>query len=344
MATVSLRFCTAKVAGEGEDADPILRVGPDLGLVGVFDGMGGAGGATYDTPDGRHTGAYLASRLARDTVEGRMLELIKPEWDLDGPATAKHLHDALTSALGERLAELKAPPSALRSKLVRALPTTMALAALQRGGAATGTHSCDVFWAGDSRVYALEPETGLRQLTTDDLRSGADAMRNLRDDSVMNNCVSADTEFHVSHRRFDLSAPFVVVAATDGCFGYLRSPMHFEHLLLSTLGQARDTGAWREALQARIGAVTGDDASLALIGPGADLDGLKKLLRKRTADLERRYIEPLDGMDARITLAEQELAGLRARGAELAAELWRSYKPGYEHDQAVPEPAGKDTP
>ena len=44
MPSVSFKFCTAKVAGEGEDADPILRVGPDLGLLGVFDGMGGAGG------------------------------------------------------------------------------------------------------------------------------------------------------------------------------------------------------------------------------------------------------------------------------------------------------------
>ena len=57
MPSVSFKFCTAKVAGEGEDADPILRVGPDLGLLGVFDGMGGAGGRVYDTPDGRHTGA-----------------------------------------------------------------------------------------------------------------------------------------------------------------------------------------------------------------------------------------------------------------------------------------------
>ena len=118
MPRVSFKFCTAKVAGEGEDADPILRVGPDLGLLGVFDGMGGAGGRVYDTPDGRHTGAYIASRFARNVVERLMLELIKPEWNLDGPATASELQRVLASSLAARLAELKAPATTLRPKLV----------------------------------------------------------------------------------------------------------------------------------------------------------------------------------------------------------------------------------
>jgi hypothetical protein len=50
MPSVSFKFCTAKVAGEGEDSDPILRVGPDLGLLGVFDGMGGAGAGCTTRP------------------------------------------------------------------------------------------------------------------------------------------------------------------------------------------------------------------------------------------------------------------------------------------------------
>jgi hypothetical protein len=115
MPSVSFKFCTAKVAGEGEDSDPILRVGPDLGLLGVFDGMGGAGGRVYDTPDGRHSGAYIASRFARNVVERLMLELIKPEWNLDGPATAGELHRVLASSLAARLADLNAPETTLRS-------------------------------------------------------------------------------------------------------------------------------------------------------------------------------------------------------------------------------------
>jgi serine/threonine protein phosphatase PrpC len=342
MPSVSFRFCTAKVAGEGEDADPILRVGPNLGLLGVFDGMGGAGGRVYDTPDGRHTGAYIAARFARNVVERLMLELIKPEWDLDGPATAAELQRVLASSLAARLAELKAPETTLRSKLVKALPTTMTLAVLQRTDPAAGTYACHLFWAGDSRAYVADREAGLMQLTTDDLRSGGDAMRNLTDDSAMSNAISADTDFHVNHRQVELQAPFLLLCATDGCFAYVRSPMHFEQLLLSTLGAARDVSDWQQALEAAVTAVTGDDAALALLGLGTDLAGFKRLFKDRAAELQRRYIDPLDDLEREVQLAEQELAGLRARRAALGAELWGAYKPGYERHLAAPEPAGEE--
>jgi serine/threonine protein phosphatase PrpC len=344
MPSVSFKFCTAKVAGEGEDADPILRVGPDLGLLGVFDGMGGAGGRVYDTPDGRHTGAYIASRFARNVVERLMLELIKPEWHLDGPAAAAELQRVLASSLAARLAELNAPETTLRSKLVKALPTTMTLAVLQRTDLAASRYACHLFWAGDSRAYVVDPEAGLMQLTTDDLRSGADAMRNLTDDSVMSNCISADTEFHVNHRHVELRAPFLLLCATDGCFAYVRSPMHFEHLLLSTLQDARDAESWRRALEGAVTAVTGDDAALALLGSGADLGGFKRLFKDRTAELRRRFIDPLDELDGKVQRAEQELAGLRARGAELGAELWAAYKPAYERYLADEAPAAEEAP
>ena len=46
---LSFGFNLGKVAGQGEDSDPILRDGRELGLVAVFDGMGGAGGTVYET-------------------------------------------------------------------------------------------------------------------------------------------------------------------------------------------------------------------------------------------------------------------------------------------------------
>ncbi len=85
----------------------------------------------YETSDGPRTGAYLASRLTRDVVEQRMVALLDPEWNLDGAAAAD-LQRSVQAALRARLVELNAPASGLRSRLRRALPTTMALAALQR--------------------------------------------------------------------------------------------------------------------------------------------------------------------------------------------------------------------
>jgi hypothetical protein len=271
-----------------------------------------------------------------------MLELIKPEWNLDGPGTAAELHRVLASSLAARLAELKAPETTLRSKLVKALPTTMTLAVLQRADPAASSYGCHLFWAGDSRAYVADPEAGLMQLTTDDLRSGGDAMRNLSDDSVMSNCVSADTEFHINHRQVELQAPFLVLCATDGCFAYVRSPMHFEQLLLSSLQAARDTTGWQQALEARVTAVTGDDAALALLGLGADLGGFKQLFKDRAAELQHRYIDPLEELEGQVRRAEQQLAELRASRAELGGELWGAYKPGYERYQAAEAPAGEE--
>jgi serine/threonine protein phosphatase PrpC len=327
--TISLSFNLGRIPDQGEDSDPILRDGPDLGLVAVFDGMGGAGGTVYETPEGRRTGAYLASRLARDVVERRMLELLEPDWNLNGRAAASDLHRSVQQALRERLEELHAPPSGLRSRLLRALPTTMALVALQRTQPGGPVWGCHVLWAGDSRAYVFEP-AGARQLTTDDLRDPGDALANLRRDSVVSNAISADTDFHVNYRKVELRAPFFVVCATDGCFGYVRTPMHFEHMVLSQLENARSTEAWSSSLQAEIAAVTGDDAAMSVLGVGAGFKEFQKLFAPRATELGRDFIGPLDELSIAITRAEQELEALRSRQLAETAESWSRYKPEYE--------------
>src|SRR5437879_2179910 len=64
-------FCVEQKPGEGEDADPLVSISSlwDHGLIGVFDGMGGAGSAVHMYRGVKHTGAYIASRLAREVVE-----------------------------------------------------------------------------------------------------------------------------------------------------------------------------------------------------------------------------------------------------------------------------------
>jgi hypothetical protein len=158
-------------------------------------------------------------------------------------------------------------------------------------------------------------------------------MANLREDSVVSNAMSADTDFVVQHRRVELTAPFLVIAATDGCFGYVPSPMHFEHLVLAALRDAPDTDGWSAAVQATVSAVTGDDAAMATLGVGADRDGFQKLFAQRTAELERRWITPLDDLDTELREQERKLTELRAAQRERQAALWAAYKPGYEEYQ-----------
>ena len=327
--TISFAFNLGKIPDQGEDSDPILRDGPDLGLLGVFDGMGGAGGTVYETPEGRRTGAYLASRIARDVVEQRMLDLLEPDWHLNGKAAARNLQHSVQQALKQRLQELNPAPSGLRSRLIRALPTTMAVVALQRTQPGGPTWAGHVFWAGDSRAYVFESR-GASQLSTDDLRDPGDALANLRRDSVVSNALSADTEFHINYRRVELRSPFLVVCATDGCFGYVRTPMHFEYLVLSHLLEARSTEAWSSALQAEIAAVTGDDAAMSTLGVGADLKEFQKLFSPRVGELASDFIEPLDELSDAVTRAEQQLRALQSRQLNEMTEKWNRYKSDYE--------------
>jgi serine/threonine protein phosphatase PrpC len=338
--TISFAFNLGKIPDQGEDSDPILRDGPDLGLLGVFDGMGGAGGTVYETPEGRRTGAYLASRIARDVVEERMLDLLEPDWHLNGEAAANDLGRAVQQALKDRLQELNPAPSGLRSRLIRALPTTMALVALQRTQPGGPIWTGHVFWAGDSRAYVFEP-TGARQLSTDDLRDPGDALANLRRDSVVSNAMSADTEFHVNYRRVELRAPFLAICATDGCFGYLPTPMHFEHLVLGCLVEARNTAAWSSAVQAKITAVTGDDAAMSTLGVGADFKEFQQLLAQRVAELGSEFVQPLDEVSDAVTRLEHELDALRSRRLDEMTEKWDRYKSGYER-YLRPEALGEE--
>ena len=165
---------------------------------------------------------------------------------------------------------------------------------------------------------------------TDDLRDPGDALANLRRDSVVSNAMSADTEFHVNYRRVKLEAPFLLVCATDGCFGYLPTPMHFEQLVLAPLTTTRTVTGWSDTIQQEISAVTGDDAAMAVMAVGADLDELRTLYAPRVAELQEQFTTPIDALARDIQHAEDELQLLRQRQLDETQQRWDSYRPGYE--------------
>ena len=311
----------------------MLEVDGARALLGVFDGMGGAGGATYDLGNGETaSGARLASTTASEVVKreyasGAFFGEREPQ------GVAERLVTALRKELTLLRDRLGPTGSRVRSVMLREFPTTLALASL------TLTHEpavlgVDVLWAGDSRVFSWTPELGLMQLSRDHLKGDQDALANLRGDSQMTNCVSIDREFFISASRVFVPLPAVVLCATDGCFAYLRTPMHFEHLLLRALEDAANEEEWGHLIAASLKGVTGDDASMALAAVAArsrwTFDDLQNVARKRCRDLSRSFVGPVNMLEQKVGITERRLAESRDAYRAAIADGWDRYRETYE--------------
>ncbi len=303
---------TEKIVGKGEDAPPTLLTGDDdTFILAVYDGLGGAGSRVYTLPNEQgeiweYSGAYLASRLAKAIVE---------EFYLTAELTenfAEELQIVLQNDFNEYSQQLDNQSSKLKSKLIRLLPTTLA-GILAEENSEENLVNAWVFWAGDSRCYIWQKE-GLQQLSEDDLTGKPDALANLEQDATISNCVQAGGEFSLHYRAFSFAEPSILITATDGCFGYLPTPMHFEYMLLQTLFKSQsDFEDWQPHLSEAITQVTGDDASLCLWAWGfEDLNAIKNYFSNRHSILYQTYIKPLENPDN--------------QSDNLKNELWEMYK------------------
>ena len=89
--------------------------------------------------------------------------------------------------------------------------------------------------------------------------------------------------------------PCAVINATDGCFNYLRSPMHFEFLLLDSLLSADNIAQWEKNLEQNMRAVSGDDHDLTMALFGyEEFRNLHVEYESRMAYIEKTYILPWD--------------------------------------------------
>jgi len=292
----------------GEDAEPLIE---DM-LIGVFDGMAGAGCIKFEDKDGMQiTNAYKASRLVRDCVQTfykdckeDICSVFDDQGKLD--AVIKSLVEKLLCDLGCYADENKLTSMVkIRSTLIKLLPTTMAVAVVRDNG-----NSIDVLclWAGDSRCYIMSPQDGLQQLTKDDLKMPNDAMQNTISDSPMSNYVhlplSGDhktPQFKINGKVYkNIHKPYIVFVATDGCFGYVKSPMSFEYLILKSLEKTHNSGMGLSSLgsiikEALIDLPTSDDCSLAGMVFAGDLSECEffKLYIQRQSKIRNEYIEKI---------------------------------------------------
>lgn len=293
-------------------------------VLAVFDGCGGIGSRKYPRFSG-HSGAYMSARA----ISGAMHDWFH---DFDGGMTLDSqeigttMQDYFRNAVDflHRIGDTSS--SRLSGMLVREFPSTAAVA-LARKTAGSGKKESEVLkaggpdsqgielhclWAGDSRIYLLD-EDGLAQLTVDDI-ADHDAMHNLRADGALTNMVAADGTFSLHHRVLRLKEPVVILASTDGCFGYLPTPMDFEDLLLSSLLQADCPRSFEEALRKEILEVAGDDYTLGFMCFGFEsFSALKNHFKKRSAGLLKKYIRPMTENGSE----------------EFAEKLWSSYKNDY---------------
>ena len=206
--------------------------------------------------------------------------------------------------------------------MVKDFPTTAAIAVVR--DTEDGTE-IQCFWAGDSRVYLLD-RNGLAQLTEDDLE-GKNAMSNLQSDGALTNVVSLDSSFEIHYSRplrFREKEAYSIFAASDGCFGYVPTPMDFEDLLLGTLEESQSVNSFERKLDENIRSIAGDDYSLAWISFGyGDYPQMKEVLKARRQLLQKDYIQPM----------------VEDSSLEMQEQLWTKYRASYERFMSPAGPA-----
>lgn len=289
-----------KVPGKGEDSF-YYNVNEKTCLVGVFDGCGGSGAQRYERFQG-HSGAYMASRAAAGATKDWY-----PEQPDSTPPDIKSLKKKIIDYL-TICNDVGGVQSKLKGLMTKDFPTTAAITMCKH---LEKKVEVDCVWAGDSRCYYLS-EDGLMQLTEDDL-GGIEAMDNLTADGVLTNCISLSDKFDLHLKSLSVQKPGVLFSATDGCFGYLSTPMEFEYLLEKSLAEADSVEMWEKSLLTKFQSISGDDATLCGIVFGChSFAEFQNRMTKRTAFVYEHFVREIESMSVKEK-----------------TELWVEYKEAY---------------
>lgn len=300
-------FCLSreKVQGKGEDSF-LLDIDRKKGIIGVFDGSGGSGSKVYPFFDG-HSGAYVAARVLAEVSAHWFAALpddLKECFSLKEVRRLKFLIDRHLKACSER----GKGKSMLKGNLMKEFPSTLSLVLIAPWK--EKALLTEFIWAGDSRGYLLDI-SGLHQVTVDDI-ANADAMDNLFEDAPMKNVISASHSYGLNRRTGIEQLPALVISTTDGCFGYLRSPMAFERLLLETMERSESMEQWKNEIDHVLKKISGDDYTMCVYAAGfGSFRAMQLYFSDRLREVKQKY--SFDSVEKEILLSE-----------------WKEYKREYE--------------
>ncbi|MBR1759272.1 MAG: hypothetical protein IJ744_11205 [Lachnospiraceae bacterium] len=294
--------------GQGED-NWCYGFAKQSGIIAVFDGCGGSGCRTHEAYQ-NHTEAFMASRLCAgvlyETIQRSFTETITAE------ILAKRI---LRDSLDNRIAR-NVPPennNGFKMKGLRLLPSTMASILVQCVDDDSRLLVSPI-WAGDSRAYVLDAN-GLSQLSTDD-STQPDPMEGQYDDGIMTNVICGDYPVNLHFHTYKVQLPFIILTATDGCFGYVSTPMEFEGMILHTLLESANVTQWENHLQNLVGSYAQDDHTMCLASFGFDsFRQIQDSFTKRYDELKRDYLETIWATPW--------------ENREIRRELWRMYRKNY---------------
>jgi serine/threonine protein phosphatase PrpC len=322
-----------KIETFGEDAPPInLEVSLKNRVISVFDGLGGAGSSQYEENGEKKTGAYISSRVVGKVVLDYFDSLKNQNITYEvNNEFIDNLKSQIITALKDKLKLQKYEVSKLKSSLIRTFPTTIALINCDFED---NKIKLDVIWAGDSRAYVLTPQKGLIQLSKDDLKSDNDPFENLKNDSPLSNMICLENDFNLNLKSYSFDSPLLAIVATDGCFGYYSTPMHFEYYLLKSLMDSNNEEDYKSKLEQEFSKVTGDDFSLSLTCIiKTNFSEIKENFKNRYQEIYLNYMKDIldleksiEVIDSEIKERENKITTLNQKKNEMNLELWNNYK------------------
>jgi len=294
-------FFSAKSGKHSEDAEPLFVSHSESHeqrlLIGVFDGMGGAGAGIVERPQNSYTEAYIASRLLRKlllklSITGFANPIISGSQRAISSSNFLMQTKDYFEKVSKKYEIGTGSASRIRGTLTKSLPSTLACAEILVRKNYQGHLQTKIYpmWAGDSRVWVMTPQSGLQQITKDDVDL-ADPLEQLRQDPPMNNVVSASVDFLIREHHVEISGPCLVIAATDGVCGYVRSPGEVELIVLRALKTAHfEKKPFSETLFDSFTQLANDDASCVITSIGfEDLSSVNKAFENRLHLVEDRY-------------------------------------------------------